>query len=39
VDASLSVIPEPSTAALTFLGLTFLVLGLSRHKRSPHGVN
>jgi hypothetical protein len=39
VDASLSVVPEPSTAALTFLGLTFLVLGLSRHKRSPHGVN
>jgi hypothetical protein len=39
MDASLSVIPEPSTTALTFLGLTFLVVGLSRRKRSPHCAN
>src|ERR1017187_9637721 len=35
IDASLSVIPEPSTAAFTFLGLTLLVAGLAHHKRSP----
>ena len=39
VDASLSVIPEPSGTALTFLGLAFLVVGLAHRKRSPHGVN
>ena len=35
VDASLSVIPEPSTTALTFLGLS-LVAGLARRRR-PFG--
>ena len=30
VDASFNVIPEPGTAALTFLGLAFLVAGLAR---------
>jgi hypothetical protein len=39
VDASLTVIPEPSSAALTFLGLTFLVAGLARRRRSLHCVN
>jgi hypothetical protein len=39
VDASLSVIPEPSGTALTLLGLAFLVVGLAHRKRSPHGVN
>lgn len=33
IDASLSAIPEPSTIALTFLGLTF-VAGLARRRRS-----
>jgi hypothetical protein len=39
VDASLSVIPEPSTTTLTFLGLAFLVVGLARRRRSLHCVN
>jgi|ERR1017187_796648 hypothetical protein len=41
VDASLNVtpIPEPGTAGLTFLGLTLLVAGLARCKRSPHSAN
>jgi hypothetical protein len=39
VDASLSVIPEPSGTALTFLGLAFLVVGLAHRKRSPDGVS
>jgi len=34
VDASLSVIPEPSSAALAFVGLPFLVAGLAR-RRGP----
>jgi PEP-CTERM motif len=40
VDASLNVstVPEPSTTALTFLGLA-LVTGLARRRRSLHGVN
>jgi hypothetical protein len=34
VDASLNVIPEPSTTALTFLGLTCLVVALARRRCS-----
>ena len=34
VDASFNVIPEPGTAALTFLGLAFLVAGLARRRCS-----
>jgi hypothetical protein len=34
VDASLNVVPEPSTVALTFLGLASLVGGLARRRRS-----
>jgi hypothetical protein len=37
VDASLSVIPEPSGTALTLLGLAFLVVGLAHRRRSLHG--
>jgi len=41
VDASLNVssVPEPSSVALTFLGLAFLVMGLAHRRRSLHGVN
>jgi hypothetical protein len=41
VDASLNVssVPEPSSVALTFLGLVFLVAGLAHRRRSLHGVN
>jgi hypothetical protein len=41
VDASLNVssVPEPSSVALTFLGLAFLVAGLAHRRRSLHGVN
>jgi hypothetical protein len=39
VDASLNVIPEPSSAALTFLGLSFLALGLGYRRRSSHRVS
>jgi hypothetical protein len=39
VDASLSVIPEPSSAALTFLGLAFLVVRLARRRHSLHCVS
>jgi PEP-CTERM motif len=38
VDASLSVVPEPSTATLTFLGLVSLV-GLAGRRRSRHCVS
>lgn len=34
VDASLNVVPEPSTVALTFLGLASLVGGLAHRRRS-----
>jgi hypothetical protein len=34
VDASLNVVPEPSTVALTFLGSAFVVGGLARRRRS-----
>jgi hypothetical protein len=34
VDASLSVVPEPSTVTLTFLGLASLVAGLAQRRRS-----
>ncbi len=34
VDASLNVIPEPSSMALMFLGLVFLVTRLARRRRS-----
>jgi len=34
VDASLNVIPEPSSAALTFLGLALFVVGLAYRRRS-----
>ncbi len=40
VDASLNVtpIPEPSTAALTFLALAFLAVGFAHRRRSVHYV-
>ena len=34
IDASLNVVPEPSTVMLTFLGLASLVGGLARRRRS-----
>jgi len=34
VDASLSVVPEPSTVALTFAGLAFVTGGMVRRRRS-----
>ena len=39
VDASLSVVPEPGSSALTFLGLAFLVVGLACRRRSLHCVS
>lgn len=39
VDASFSIIPEPSTVALVFLGLTGLVAALARRRRSSRCVS
>jgi hypothetical protein len=39
VDASLNVVPEPSSAALTFLGLAVFVVGLAHRRRSLHRVS
>jgi PEP-CTERM motif-containing protein len=38
VDASLNVIPEPSTAALMFVGLAVFVAGLVHRRRSLHRI-
>jgi PEP-CTERM motif len=39
VDASLNVIPEPSSAALAFLGLGLLIVGLAHRRHSLHRIS